>query len=609
MAKNGGSVVFTFEADDSKVNSAMSGLGNGLKTAAGVGIAAVGALSAAITGVVTAGVNSYASLEQNIGGIETLFKDSADAVIANAKKAYETAGMSANQYMETITSFSARLLQGLGGDTEKAAKIADVAVQDMSDNANKMGTDINSIVQTYQSLARGNYEMLDNLKLGYGGTQSEMARLINDSGVLGDTMTATAENVNQISFDKFIEAIHVIQENMGITGTTALEAETTITGSINSAKAAWDNFLNGTGDVETLSDALLTAFGNIGDAVSKLAPSITSGLVELFNGLVPQIPGMLQTLLPPILSGATQIIQGLIAIAPQLFQMLLNLIQTSLTQLTAQMPVIIQQLVTGLTSIINQLSAMLPTLIPQLVAAIMAIIPALLENLPALIQTGIDLLIGLITGLINAIPVLIESLPQIISSLISGLMGAIPQLLAAGPKLVMGLIRGLINALPSLVTSGPKMVKAIVEGIANGISNIISAGKDLVKGLWQGISDSFTWIKNKIKSWVGNVLDFVKGLFGIHSPSTEFAYFGRMNVLGLEEGMEDMQGDLNATISDMVNLSPSLLASASSSYNPNVSVVVNNQFETDPLGQVVNRIKSVSGGARSDYNVGMGANA
>ncbi|MEI3508738.1 MAG: hypothetical protein V8R01_06545 [Bacilli bacterium] len=609
MAKNGGSVVFTFEADDSKVNSAMSGLGNGLKTAAGVGIAAVGALSAAITGVVTAGVNSYASLEQNIGGIETLFKDSADAVIANAKKAYETAGMSANQYMETITSFSARLLQGLGGDTEKAAKIADVAVQDMSDNANKMGTDINSIVQTYQSLARGNYEMLDNLKLGYGGTQSEMARLINDSGVLGDTMVATAENVNQISFDKFIEAIHVIQENMGITGTTALEAETTITGSMNAAKAAWDNFLNGTGDVETLSDALLTAFGNTGDAVSKLAPSIASGLVELFNGLVPQIPGMLQTLLPPILSGAAQIIQGLIAIAPQLFQMLLKLIQTSLTQLTAQMPVIIQQLVTGLTSIINQLSAMLPTLIPQLVAAIMAIIPALLENLPALIQTGIDLLIGLITGLINAIPVLIESLPQIISSLISGLMGAIPQLLAAGPKLVMGLIQGLINALPSLVTSGPKMVKAIVEGIANGISNIISAGKDLVKGLWQGISDSFTWIKNKIKSWVGNVLDFVKGLFGIHSPSTEFAYFGRMNVLGLEEGMEDMQDDLNATISDMVNLSPSLLASASNSYNPNISVVVNNQFDTDPLGQVVNRIKSVSGGARSDYNVGMGASA
>lgn len=609
MAKNGGSVVFTFEADDSKVNSAISGLGNGLKTAAGVGIAAMGALSAAITGVVTAGVNSYASLEQNIGGIETLFKDSADAVIANAKKAYETAGMSANQYMETITSFSARLLQGLGGDTEKAAKIADVAVQDMSDNANKMGTDINSIVQTYQSLARGNYEMLDNLKLGYGGTQSEMARLINDSGVLGDTMVATAENVNQISFDKFIEAIHVIQENMGITGTTAKEAETTITGSVNAAKAAWDNFLNGTGDVETLSDALLTAFGNIGNAVGKLAPSITSGLVQLFNGLIPQIPGMLQTLLPPILSGAAQIIQGLIAIAPQLFQMLLNLIQTSLTQLTAQMPVIVQQLVTGLTDIINQLSAAIPELIPQIVSAIMALIPALLENLPTLIQTGIQLIIGLANGLIQAIPTIIGYLPQIITALVDGLINGIPMIISGGIQLIVALAKGLIQAIPQLVAKIPQIISAIANGLKSGVSSILNVGKNLVQGLWKGISNSFTWIKNKIKGWVGNVLKFVKGLFGIHSPSTEFAYFGKMNVLGLEKGMEDMQGDLNATISDMVNLSPSLLASASNSYNPNVSVVVNNQFETDPLGQVVNRIKSVSGGARSDYNVGMGANA
>lgn len=609
MAKNGGSVVFTFEADDSKVNSAISGLGNGLKTAAGVGIAAMGALSAAITGVVTAGVNSYASLEQNIGGIETLFKDSADAVIANAKKAYETAGMSANQYMETITSFSARLLQGLGGDTEKAAKIADVAVQDMADNANKMGTDINSIVQTYQSLARGNYEMLDNLKLGYGGTQSEMARLINDSGVLGDTMVATAENVNQISFDKFIEAIHVIQENMGITGTTAKEAETTITGSVNAAKAAWDNFLNGTGDVDTLSDALLTAFGNIGNAVGEIAPRVTEGLIQLVNGLVPQIPGMLQTLLPPILSGAAQIIQGLIAIAPQLFQMLLNLIQTSLTQLTAQMPVIVQQLVTGLTDIINQLSAAIPELIPQIVSAIMALIPELLENLPTLIQTGIQLIIGLANGLIQAIPTIIGYLPQIITALVDGLINGIPMIISGGIQLIVALAKGLIQAIPQLVAKIPQIISAIANGLKSGVSSILNVGKNLVQGLWKGISNSFTWIKNKIKGWVGNVLKFVKGLFGIHSPSTKFAYFGKMNVLGLEKGMESMEGDLNATISDMVNLSPSLLASASNSYNPNVSVVVNNQFETDPLGQVVNRIKSVSGGARSDYNVGMGANA
>ena len=230
----------------------------------------------------------------------------------------------------------------------------------------------------------------------------------------------------------------------------------------------------------------------------------------------------------------------------------------------------------------------------------------LLENLPQFIQAGIQMTIGLMNGLINAIPVLLESLPQIISSIISGLMGAIPQLIMLGPQLIVGLITGLLNALPSLITLGPKLVLGIVDGIINGISNMVNVGKNLVKGLWNGITGSLDWIKKKIKGWVGNVLDFIKGLFGIHSPSTEFAYFGRMNVLGLEEGMEDMEGSLNATIGDMVNLSPSLLASASNSYNPNVNVVVNNQFEQDPLGQMVQRRKTFASGAKNDYNFGMG---
>ena len=607
MAKNGGSVVFTFEADDSKVNSAISGLGNGLKTAAGVGIAAMGALSAAITGVVTAGVNSYASLEQNIGGIETLFKDSADAVIANAKKAYETAGMSANQYMETITSFSARLLQGLGGDTEKAAKIADVAVQDMADNANKMGTDINSIVQTYQSLARGNYEMLDNLKLGYGGTQSEMARLINDSGVLGDTMVATAENVNQISFDKFIEAIHVIQENMGITGTTAKEAETTITGSVNAAKAAWDNFLNGTGDVDTLSDALLTAFGNIGNAVGEIAPRVTEGLIQLVNGLVPQIPGIIQQFGPSIINGAMQLLTSLTSSLPQLATAIVNMLMQVVQLVVPQIPTIAQNLITALLNIGNTLINQLPTLIPQIVNGIIGLLDAFNQNFDKFLLMGAKLILGLIQGLINSIPTILQNLPTIIMAIVN--FFTISKFLKIGKTVITGLVNGIKGMFGTLKSNISSLGSNIISWVKSSLSGITNAGKNLVQGLWKGISNSFTWIKNKIKGWVGNVLKFVKGLFGIHSPSTEFAYFGKMNVLGLEKGMEDMQGDLNATISDMVNLSPSLLASASNSYNPNVSVVVNNQFETDPLGQVVNRIKSVSGGARSDYNVGMGANA
>ena len=539
----------------------------------------MGTLATAITGVVTAGVKSYADLEQNVGGIETLFKDSADTVINNAKKAYETAGMSANEYMQQVTSFSASLLQSLGGDTEKAAQVADMAIQDMADNSNKMGTSMELIQNAYQGFAKQNYTMLDNLKLGYGGTKEEMERLLAD-----------AEKISGIKYDisslnDVYQAIHVIQENMDITGTTAKEASTTITGSFNSAKSAFDNFLNGTGDVETLSDTLITAFSNVGKAVGKLAPDIINGLVQLVNGLIPQIPTLLQTLLPALTQGVVQLIQGLVLMVPQLLPQLILMVQTLITSLAQTMP----------------------TFLPTLVQAILQIVPALLENLPTLIQAGIQLIIGLATGLIDAIPIIIGYLPQIITSLVNGLVEGAPQIVQGAFQLIGALAQGLVQAIPQIVANIPQILTAIVNGIIDGIGMLLDVGKDLVKGLWDGITGSLDWIKKKIKGWVGNVLDFIKGLFGIHSPSTEFAYFGRMNVLGLEEGMEDMEGSLNATIGDMVNLSPSLLASASNSYNPNVNVVVNNQFEQDPLGQIVQRRKTFASGTKNDYNFGMGA--
>lgn len=560
----------------------------------------MGTLATAITGVVTAGVKSYADLEQNVGGIETLFKDSADTVINNAKKAYETAGMSANEYMQQVTSFSASLLQSLGGDTEKAAQVADMAIIDMADNANKMGTSMELIQNAYQGFAKQNYTMLDNLKLGYGGTKEEMERLLAD-----------AEKISGIKYDisslnDVYQAIHVIQQNMGITGTTAKEASETITGSFNAAKSAFDNFLNGTGDVETLSDTLVTAFGNVGKAIAKLTPQITNGLVKLVNGLIPQLPGLINGLLPAVLDGALQIIQGLITIAPQLFTTVLSVLQGLLTSLATQIPTIAQNLFTGLVQIVNSLAQTFPTLIPTLIEAVLGLIPVLLENLPQFISAGINLLIGVGTGLINAIPIIIGYLPQIINSLVEGVVNGVPQLLQGGIQLIVALGQGLIEAIPQIVSNIPQILTAIVNGIKDGIGMILDVGKNLVKGLWDGITGSLDWIKKKIKGWVGNVLDFIKGLFGIHSPSTEFAYFGRMNVLGLEEGMEDMEGSLNATIGDMVNLSPSLLASASNSYNPNVNVVVNNQFEQDPLGQMVQRRKTFASGAKNDYNFGMG---
>ena len=602
---------------ESKTTSKLSSLGKSIGGAFLKGAAVAGG---ALTGLVGASVKAYADMEQNLGGVETLFKDSADKVIANSKRAYETAGMSANEYMETVTGFSASLLQGLGGDTEKAAAIADTAIQDMSDNANKMGTSMELIQNAYQGFAKQNYTMLDNLKLGYGGTQSEMARLINDSGVLGDTMTVTAETVNKVSFDKIIEAIHKIQDNMGITGTTSKEAASTITGSLNSAKSAFENFISGAGEISTVVDTFTTAGKNILNAVVEMAPQVMIGIVDLINGLIPQIPTFLNALLPPLIQGVVGLIQGLVAalnaLLPPLIQGVVGLIQglvaalpQILTVLAQMLPTIITTLINGIIQIANSLATQLPTIIPIVINAILDGLLKILDNIPLLINAGVQLLVGLANGLVTAIPQLIDRLPEIIEALINALIAYIPTIITVAPTLMLKLGWALVKAIPQLVSKIPEIIVAMVKGFKNGISDFVDIGGNLVKGLWQGISDKVDWVVDKIKGFGKSILNGIKSFFGIHSPSTEFAWIGKMNVIGLNEGMEDMKGTVENTFDDLFDLSPQVKASAATYFSPQTNVVVNNQFETDPLGQVVNRIKSVSGGARSDYNVGMGANA
>lgn len=608
MATKGGSVVFEFEGNDSKLKNTASSLGKGISTAMKGGAIAVGALSTALGGLVVSATKSYADLEQNIGGVETLFKDSANTVINNAKRAYETAGMSANEYMETVTGFSASLLQSLGGDTEKAASYADRAITDMADNANKMGTAMESIQWAYQGFAKQNYTMLDNLKLGYGGTKEEMQRLISDASKLTEVQKELGITVdaNDMSFGNIVNAISVVQKNMGIMGTTSKEAATTITGSVNSMKAAFDNFLNGSGTPEQLSETIVTALKNIGSAVGKLGPSIIDGLVELTDTLVQYIPGAVEKATPALVGGAIQLVNSLVTALPQLTQALLNAIMQLLQSLTPQIPIIVQNLLNGILQIVNQLATLFPTLIPQLIQAILGIIPVLLNNIPAFINAGIQLLVGLANGIVTAIPQLIDSLPLIIEKAVEALATMAPTFAAVAPVLMVKLAWGLIKAIPQLVMKLPEIIYAMVKGLKNGVSDFISIGGDLVKGLWQGIGDKVDWIVNKVKGFGRKVLNGLKDFFGIHSPSTEFAWIGKMNVLGLENGMEDMQGELNDTINSMINLSPSLLASASNTYNPNINVAVNNSFEQDPLGQMVQKRKTFASGAKNDYNFGMG---
>jgi hypothetical protein len=318
------------ERAQGKLGKALGKIGSAAVKVGAVAGAGIAAVATGIGALTKQAIGEYSNYEQLVGGVETLFKDSSDKVVKYANDAYKTAGLSANEYMDTVTSFSASLLQGLGGDTDKAAEIANQAIVDMSDNANKMGTDMASIQNAYQGFAKQNYTMLDNLKLGYGGTASEMARLINDSGVLGDTVEVTADTVNDVSFDKIIEAIHVIQDNMDITGTTAKEASTTIQGSIGMMKSAWTNFLTGMADPDQDFDALL---GNLVDSVVTVAdnlipritatlPRIVQGISKLIQSLAPHIPPLLEQLIPALIKGAIQIVAVLIKDLPNILKSL-----------------------------------------------------------------------------------------------------------------------------------------------------------------------------------------------------------------------------------------------------------------------------------------------
>lgn len=551
-----GSVTIEINGDSKGLEKEINGIGSKVKSGFGkigsiagaalTGVtAAVGGAATALAGLGTASVNSYADLEQNIGGIETLFKGSADKVIKNAENAYKTAGMSANQYMETVTGFSASLLQSLGGDTEKAADSANMALIDMADNANKMGTSMESIQWAYQGFAKQNYTMLDNLKLGYGGTKEEMQRLLADA----QKLTGVKYDISNLN-DVF-NAIHVIQGELGITGTTAKEAATTITGSINSTKAAFDNFLNGSGTIDQLINTGLTSLQNIVNAVGKLVPDLiqsvakaTPQIVDAIDKIFPQILDLIVSSAPAILSSIGQVlmslVQSLLSYMPQILNVAIQLIQSFINGIITMLPQIIQMGIQLVVQLITGIAQMLPQLIPQAVNAIITMSEGLLDNIDQIVDAGIQLIMGLADGLINAIPILIDKIPTIIEKLIDAFIRNYPKMAQAGQNLISKLASGVLQAVPKCYQAAGKVFSAIWEGIKQLPGMLLGVGKNIVQGLWDGISGATGWLWDKISGFCGGIVDKVKDFLGIHSPSKVFAdEIGRFLALGLGEGFDD----------------------------------------------------------------------
>lgn len=542
------------EKDTSKIKSTLGKIGSIAGTAMkGVSVA-VGAAATAVTGLVTASVNAYAEYEQLVGGVDTLFKDSSKKLQEYANEAYKTAGLSANEYMSTVTSFSASLLQSLGGDTEKAADYANQALIDMSDNANKMGTSMESIQYAYQGFAKQNYTMLDNLKLGYGGTKEEMQRLLEDAQKL------TGIKYDISSFADVTQAIHAIQTELGITGTTAKEASSTIEGSLNSVKGAWNNLLVGITNpdadwdklIQNLVDTVTTAGENILPAIKSALVGVSALIRDLFPMIAKEIPALVAEILPQLVQTGASILQSLMSgiqqNLPLLIESALQIITILADGILQMLPQILEMGMQLILQFMLGIAEKAPDLVPQIIDIIIKMLEIFNQNFDKFILAGIKLILGLIEGLIKSIPNIIKNLPTIIMAILNFFTAK--KLISAGITLLKGLGTGLINGIPNLLKNIPKIIGNIVNTFkTQGTSAFKSIGTNIVKGIWNGISGMASWLWNKISGWCSSIFDNIKNFFGIHSPSKLFAdKIGKMLGLGLGEGFDD---SLSSVYKDM----------------------------------------------------------
>lgn len=485
---NVGEIVYKILGDDANFKKVMGNVDKlATKTMSVIAEAALAASAAAATAVgalAKEAIASFGDYEQLAGGVETLFGDSADVVKGYAEEAFSTVGMSCNAYMETVTGFAASLVSSLGGDTATAAQKANTAVADMADNANKMGSDMQSIQNAYQGFAKQNYTMLDNLKIGYGGTKEEMERLLADAEKLQKTKLGIDVEYDVSSFADIVDAIHIIQEDMGITGTTAKEASTTIQGSISTMQAAWQNLMTGIADptqdfdklLSDVIDSVVTVSNNLMPRIMAVLPQMATGIAELAEGILPLIPETLNAMLPDVIDGANSLIAALL-------DTLSAVADTAIPIVTDNADEIIDTLLSGLISAVPNLASSAADLCSALVMAILdnadiitqgavdivlALAQGLTDNLDSLIPAVINAALTITETLLDNADKLIDAGVQLIGAIAEGLAASIPQILQQAPVIIEKLVVALMDAGQALITDVPK---SICENIVSGLKS------------------------------------------------------------------------------------------------------------------------------------------
>lgn len=633
----------------SKMSSVMKGIGSGA-IKVGKGLAVAGAAAAtAVTALVSKSVGAFADYEQLTGGVETLFgaggrsveeyaqsvgksvsdiqgkydslMSAQNVVLENANKAYMTAGMSANEYMDTVTGFSASLISSLGGDTNKAADYANSALVDMSDNANKMGTDMESIKNAYQGFAKQNYTMLDNLKLGYGGTQEEMKRLLSDAEKL------TGQRYDISSFADITQAIHAIQTQMDITGTTAKEASTTISGSWGSLKAAFQNVLVGLttgGDMFDQSlDALINTAVTFGQNIIPAIKGALSGVGYLIEGLAPvigeTIPPLINDLAPTLANSAVSLISslvnGLTQNATQFSECLSNIIIVAVAGISTVVPQLLDAASKIVSNLMQGLTNSMPQIVNGAVTLIEGLVNGLVNNIPLLIMGAVQLVASLANGLIANLPRIIDAGVNLITGIVSASYSMMPQIIQNGMQLVVNLAVGLVRAIPQLIVALPRITGAIVKGFKS--VNWFDLGLQLIKSIWEGIksigSEMWNGVKEKtselwggVKNVVSEKLNNIKSAYDAHGGGLKGATFAAIE--GVKEyyrtGYDAINQLTGGKLGEVVNAVGEKMEVVKGKFSEafgNVKNTVMTIFEnikngiTEKISAAVNKVKEIFG--------------
>lgn len=605
---------------------------SGSTIASGIKKALVAAgIGAAVAGTIKSAVDEGSKLQQSYGGLDTIYGSAAEAAKKYAKEASQ-AGISANDYAEQAVSFGASLKQAFSGDTTKAVEAANTAIMDMTDNAAKMGTPIENIQNAYQGFAKQNYTMLDNLKLGYGGTKQEMERLLAD-----------AEKISGVHYDisnlgDVYDAIHVVQGELGLTGVAAKEASETFEGSFNAMKANAKNLLGALALGEDIQQPLTELVKSVGTFLNKnLIPMIVNVLKALPTVIatiikvgIPQLVGTIASLIPQIVSAIqqglpqireaiasvltmlmqnmqqngpamiqnlanfiVQIAQGILAQAPTFITMVGTLLTTILNTVVASMPIIINAINQIINAIVQYIPVIIPaiveagvtlftalvkalpeiinqilTVLPQIIDAIAGMIP---ELLPTIIDAGIMLFTALVEALPQIIDTIVKALPKIITAIIDAIIKNIPAIVVAGVKLFVALVKNLPKIIVEIVKAIPKIVIAIAKGFGKGAVHMADAGLNLIKGLWKGIKGAAGWLWDKVSGWLGDLWGGIKDFFGIASPSKEMAWIGQMIDRGLARGILSAQGEVTSATDSLSNGVMNAMSGVASGLQPSLA--------------------------------------